>query len=175
LAFSDREKSKAHTPDDTQGAALLGALLGVVITAGFLTPHRTSRAAAAQEFNGLLYVVHQQAGQVAAHPQPRYHTLHDEVSPVRRHRISGHLPAFTAQPVGEIVQVEPRILAGLDRPRAARQSAASVIDQIEDLELAKFIGKPRANLRTTLRDFSVALFSETNKVVVLRHNLSPRP
>jgi len=122
--------------------------------------------------DGTLEVVEEESGEIAAETEASQHTLDDQVGAVLGHGVGRDLPSAKAQAVGEIVQGEIGVGAVLQRPGAAWDAAATVVNDFEDVELVELLGQPDADLFAAVGDLGVSAAAEADEVVVLGGNLS---
>src|SRR5210317_285092 len=119
-----------------------------------------------------LEILDQQVCQITAEAVPDQDAHDDQVLPLRRHAVGGDLPAAAANPVGQVEQVEARIGAFLEGPAHRRDTAAAVVDNLEDAELLDFVGEILGRVVAGLVDLAVSFNTQAQEIVILGNDLS---
>src|ERR1700730_1807766 len=124
------------------------AVSEVVEAAGLLLGHGHGHRMPAEVSHRSAEIVEKQRGHVLAHPQTDQNALHGDIGCAPGRSVSGYLPALGAQPVGEVEQGVPRILALGDAPGDRRYPGAgiAVAEQLERAQLDDLTGQITADV-----------------------------
>src|SRR5437016_3017613 len=113
------------------------AVSEMVEPAGLLLGHGHGHRMLAEVSHRVAEVVEEQRGHVPAHPQTDQNALHGDIGRGSSKSVGRYLPAAGAQPVGEVEQGVPGILALGDPPGDRRYPGAgiAVAEQFERAQL----------------------------------------
>ncbi len=127
--------------------------------------------------NGVAEVIEQQGCHVLADAEPDQDPLYSDVRCRPSQRVSRHLPAPAAEPVGHVEQRVAGVLALGDAPGNRRDSGVrvAVTEQLERAQLDDLGGKVLTDLVGGLVNAAVALVAEPEEVVVAGDDLPRRP
>jgi hypothetical protein len=125
-----------------------------------------------EALNQTLQVLQEYVGGVLAVAVPDHHPQRDEVFPVLRERVGGHLPAPLAHPAGDVVGRE--VVHPVPDFEGEDRKLAAVGYELEGTEFGDGGGAVGGNVPALLLDAPVALETEPQEIVVLGHDLRAR-
>src|SRR5580700_11929702 len=153
------------------------AVSEVAEAAGLLLGHGHGHRMLAEVSHCVAEISEKQRGHVPAHPQTDQNALHRDIGCAPGKSVGGYLPAAGAQPVGEVEQGVPRILALCDAPGDRRYPGGwvAVAEQLERAQLDDLGGEVLADVIGRLVNAPVALEAKAQEVVVTGDDLPGRP
>src|SRR5215471_4405383 len=145
----------------------------VVEAAGLLLGHGHGHRVPVEVGYRVAEIIEEQRGHVPAHPQTDQDSLHGNIGRGPSKSVGRYLPATGAQPVGQVEQGVPGILALGDAPGDRRYPGVrvAVTQQLEWAELDDLGGEVLANLIGGHVDVLVALEAQAQEVVVGGYDL----
>ena len=113
----------------------------VVVSARLVLSERCRHRMLGKVIESAPEVVKQQLSEIPAEAMANQDALHNKIAAVGGHGVRRHLPAAVAQAIGEIIEGEAGIRAGLKGPAECGQAAGSAVDHFERPQLRNFPGQ----------------------------------